>query len=149
MLKRGILLLTVTVFLLSTGTVCSGDDEDEIRSLYDFLAGSYTVIGKALNSQTTYRGKIKLIDKGDHLIVTRRIRGKSISGIGKIENARGADGLKVLRVRYRENGKDNEITYLWQSDPDNYARLSGYLYERGKQTNAPGLEALFIEHQEK
>lgn len=145
MLKHRILIFTVMVFLLSTGTVC-GADKEEIRSLYGFLAGSYTVIGKALNSRTTYQGKIELIDKGDHLIITRRIRGKAIRGIGKIENALGADEAKVLRVRYRENGKDYEITYLWQSDLDNYARLSGYVYERAKPTDNPGLEVLFINH---
>jgi hypothetical protein len=144
-MKKSLLLFTVMVFLCLTGQAF-GADTDEVQSLYSFLAGAYTVVGKELNSQKTYQGKTVLNGKGDHLAVSRYIKGKTIHGIGKIETAPAADGAKVLRVRYKERGRDYEITYLWQSDLDNYARLSGYLYERGKQTDTPGLEVLFINH---
>jgi hypothetical protein len=37
-----------------------------------------------------------------------------------------------------------EGTYLWQSDADNFARLTGYVYRSGHSTESPGMEALFI-----
>ena len=42
--------------------------------------------------------------------------------------------------------QEYEITYLWRSDLDNYARLSGYLYQPGEKTDSPGMEALFRDH---
>jgi hypothetical protein len=52
----------------------------------------------------------------------------------------------VLRVRFVRAGQEYEIPYLWRSDLDNYARLSGYLDQPGKQTDSPGMEALFVDH---
>ena len=75
----------------------------------------------------------------------RTIQGEIVKGEGKIEHALGSDETNVLRVRFVRAGQENEITYLWQSDLDNYARLSGKLYQPGKQTNSPGMEALFID----
>jgi hypothetical protein len=129
---------------LAAGTVAAADTDDS-QPLYQFLAGTYTVVGKALNSSKTYLGETVFTLEGDHLAVARRINGKTVRGIGKIDHALRADEVKVLRVTYAQRGKEYEITYLWQSDLDNYARLSGYLYERGKQTNVPGLEVLFIQ----
>lgn len=144
-IKKGAFLLAL-LFAVETVGAAEADDS---QSLYYYLAGSYTVVGKELNSKNTYLGKTVFTGNGNHLTVTRYIKGKTIRGTGKIETALGSDQAKVLRVRYTQEGKDYEITYLWHSDLDNYARLSGYLYERGKQTDAPGLEALFIEHPEK
>jgi hypothetical protein len=79
--------------------------------------------------------------------VTRVISGERITGVGKIEHALGPDEANVLRVRFTRNGQEYEATYILQSDLDNYARLSGYVYQPGKHTSDPGLEALFIEHQ--
>jgi hypothetical protein len=47
-------------------------------------------------------------------------------------------------MRFRFDGNEYDATYSWQSDPDNYPRLTGYLYLSG--TKSPGLEALFPIH---
>ncbi len=70
--------------------------------------------------------------------------GRGVKGIGKIETVT-SDKTKVLRVRFRSQGKDYEATYLIGSDLDNYGRLTGYVYFKDGETKTPGLEALFIE----
>jgi len=76
--------------------------------------------------------------------VTRIIEGHEIKGIGKVEIAAMGEE-KVLRVRFRQKKRGYEVTYLIDSDLNNYGRLSGYLYLEEGGTKSPGLEALFIE----
>jgi hypothetical protein len=118
---------------------------NENEFLYEFLEGSYHLIGRLPDSDKTYYGKVVLRNMGDKLEVIRRIEGKEIKGIGNIETAT-ADKIKVLRIRFMEDNKKYEVTYLIDSDLDNYGRLTGYLYLKGKETEKPGLEALFIDH---
>ncbi|MDF1552957.1 MAG: hypothetical protein P1P84_07840 [Deferrisomatales bacterium] len=141
LMKR--LLIMVMVCLAQTATA---DDAKNHEFLYEYLTGSYRVVGKELDSDETYNGKVVFAGRGDHLNVTRSILGETIQGIGTIEHALGPDQAHVLRVRFTRNGQKFEITYLWHHDLDNYPRLSGYLYRPGEKTAAPGLEALFIDH---
>jgi hypothetical protein len=63
-------------------------------------------------------------------------------GTGSIDLAT-ADRIKVLRVRYQGGLEGN---YLFGSDLDNYARITGYIYRVGQRTTRnPGLEALFAD----
>jgi hypothetical protein len=134
------------VMLALVGQSAIGDNIENHEFLYGYLAGHYIVIGKELDSEKTYYGKVVFSYEKGRLIVTRNIQGEIVKGEGKIEHALGSDEANVLRVRFVRAGHENEITYLWRSDLDNYARLSGYLYQLGKQTDSPGMEALFIDH---
>jgi hypothetical protein len=80
------------------------------------------------------------------LEVIRRIEGKEIKCVGKIEMAT-ADKIKVLRIRFVDENKNYEATYLIDSDFNNYGRLTGNLYMKGGGTKIPGMEALFSNHQ--
>ena len=111
--------------------------------LYNFLAGSYELIGRFPDSNMTYTGKVVLMKSGDYFKVIRTIKNKVIKGTGKIETA-ATDKIKVLRIRFIDENKRYEGTYLIDSDLDNYARLTGYLYLKEGGTKQPGLEALFI-----
>jgi hypothetical protein len=122
---------------------------DDIKNhdfLYGFLSGTYLVVGQELDSDRTYSGRVIFKSRGDHLEVIRIIHGEKIAGVGTIEHALGPDEVNVLRVRFSRNRKKFEITYLLHPDLDNYARLSGYVYQPGKRTATPGLEALFIDY---
>jgi hypothetical protein len=123
-----------------------GNETRSNDSLYRYLAGKYIAVGKELNSERTYSGRVVLSYENDHLIVTRDVEGETLRGEGKIEHALGPDDAEVLRVRFSRSGKEYEITYVWRSDLDNHARLSGYVYRPGIQTDSPGMEALFIDH---
>lgn len=136
--------LAAIILLCLVGTAAA-DETANHEFLYGFLAGTYRAVGKEADSDRTYSGKVILKNRSDHLAVTRTIGSETVTGTGTIEHALGPDEAHVLRVRFTRNGKDYEITYLWRSDLDNFARLSGYLYEPGGQTGNPGLEALFID----
>ena len=117
--------------------------ENETDFLYGFLKGSYELVGRWPDSNETYSGKIILEKDHGHFNVVRLINGKKISGIGKIETAT-SDEVKVLRIRFKQDEREYEGTYLIGSDLDNYGRLTGYLYLENGKTKNPGLEALFI-----
>jgi hypothetical protein len=140
-MKRICALLLAAVPLLG-----SAGESVEHEFLYQFLAGRYVLIGKKPGSDTTYLGKVVLDHEADHLLVERVIDGITLTGEGVIEHALGADQADVLRVRFVEDGVSYEATYLWSSDLDNYARLTGYLYRVDGSDESPGLEALFIDH---
>jgi hypothetical protein len=117
--------------------------ENDTDFLYDFLSGSYELVGKWPDSNKTYSGKIVLEKDHGHFRVVRHINGKKIAGVGKIETAT-SDKVKVLRIRFKQDEREYEGTYLIGSDLDNYGRLTGYLYLKNGKTKKPGLEAFFI-----
>ncbi len=133
----------IVIFISSS--VWAQNESGQNEFFYGFLQGTYKVIGKVPDSNQTYTGKVFLRIEDGHLQVIRKIDNKEIKGIGKIETAT-ADEIKVLRVRFREKDKGYEVTYIINSDLDNYARLTGYVYLQKGGTIMPGLEALFIDH---
>jgi len=136
--------LAVSLVLIAVSAVWAQDGEVEF--LYTFLQGTYQVIGRWPDSNEIYNGKVVLKNKGDHLQVLRSINGEEIEGVGRIATAT-ADKIKVLTVGFSQRGRRYEATYIIDSDLDNYARLTGYLYLKTAKTKRPGLEALFIDHQ--
>ncbi len=138
----------VLIFLLfSVGFVEAQDhNAGEDAATYNFLNGSYNIIGQYPDSDEAYTGKIVLTYIQGRLDVVRMINHKEIPGKGTIE-ASTADGIKILRVRFQQDQQMYAATYLIGSDLDNYGRLSGFWYREDGSTKEPGLEALFINHQ--
>jgi hypothetical protein len=134
--------LTVLLLVSALAWAQAKDAIDE--PLYDFLCGFYQVIGRLPDSDQTYSGKVEIKLSGNHLEIVRRVEGRAVRGIGKIETAT-PDKIKVLRVRFRSGDKDYEATYLISSDLDNHGRLTGHVYLKDGRTKTPGLEALFID----
>ena len=117
----------------------------EENILNDYFEGSYLLVGKGVDTDHTYTGKVEIFrDKGS-LKLKRTVNGTAIVGSAAIEAALGGDA-RVLRFRYVEAGKAFEQTCLWSNDLDNYPRISCYLYEAGGKTMNPGLEVLFHDH---
>ncbi len=137
---------TITTVWALVSTLVWAQARDLIDDpLYDFLCGSYQVIGRFPDSNQLYSGSVDLKRSGNQLEVVRLIGGHRVKGIGSIETAT-SDKIKVLRVRFRSEGKDYEATYLIATDLDNYGRLTGHVYLKDGKTRRPGLEALFIEN---
>jgi len=116
-------------------------DEQFLRS---YMAGEYDLIGRKADSSATYNGRVTLRDEGGVLQVIRTVEGKTGKCAARFDTVAGTDRIPVLRMRFRFDGNEYDATYSWQSDPDNYPRLTGYLYLSG--TKSPGLEALFPIH---
>ena len=132
-------ILAIVCFLLSFSAAA------EMSFLEEMQIGRYILIGKAVDSDVTYHGKVEIFAKDGKLAVTREIDGTSITGSAAMEPALHGDA-KVLRIRFSENGRQYEETCLFVPDLDNYSRISCYLYEPGVSTRTPGLEALFFDH---
>ncbi len=133
----------ITLFLvLFIPTIASAEDD----FLRDFFAGEYLLLGKALDSNKTYTGKVSIYRDGNALKLKKIINGQTTIANAALESTLGGD-RKVLRIRYQQAGVNYEQTCLWQSDLDNYARISCYLYQPGTDTRDPGLEVLFYDRQ--
>ena len=140
---KHVFIAALLIFSIISG-VWAGDGE--IAFLYEVLQGTYHVVGRWPDSNESYYGKVVVKNKGDYLQVLRSINGKEIEGVGRVTTAT-ADKIKVLTVEFYQHGRRYEATYIIDSDLDNFARLTGYLYLKTGETKKPGLEALFIDHQ--
>ena len=139
-------LATLVTLLLANSVRCSDADQKPLDQefLRNYMAGEYDLIGRKADSSATYSGHVTLRDEGGVLQVTRTVEGKTDKCAARFDTVAGTDRIPVLRMRFRFEGKEYDATYTWQSDPDNYPRLTGYLYLSG--TKSPGLEALFPIH---
>ena len=113
-----------------------------------FFVGAYTLIGKALESNDAFLGKLLLTINDDSTKSFERIiDGTTTRGSWAIEYALGNE-IRVIRIRWTNEGRRYECTYQWCMDFDTYPRLSGHCYETGKATDSPGMEVAFIIHEE-
>jgi hypothetical protein len=139
-------LAILAMILFADSARCAGAgrkplDEQFLRS---YMAGEYDLIGRKADSSATYNGHVTLRDEGGVLQVIRTVEDKTDKCAARFDTVAGTDRIPVLRMRFRFDGNEYDATYRWQSDPDNYPRLTGYLYLSG--TKSPGLEALFPIH---
>lgn len=116
-------------------------DQDSLRS---YMAGEYDLIGRKADSTATYIGHVRLRDENGVLQVVRTIHGETEKCVAQIDTVAGTDRIPVLTMHFRFDGREFDATYRWQSDTDNYPRLTGYVYVA--DTKSPGLEALFPIH---
>lgn len=136
----------VAVLLFAHPVCCSDADSNKFdeSSLRGYMTGDYDLIGRRGDSTTTYTGHVTLRDDGKFLQVTRTVEGKTDKCTARFDTVAGSDRIPVLRMHFRFDGKEYDATYRWQSDPDNYPRITGYVYYA--DTKSPGLEALFPIH---
>ena len=117
------------------------DNTEEFLS--SFVQGNYQIIGRRPDSDSLYAGQGIIRSEKGRLQMLRIVNGQTINANASIEKAAMAETW-VLRTQFSVNGSIYKATYLIQGDLDNYARLSGYIYRKGKRTKKPGLEAWFI-----
>jgi len=139
--------IAILALLLVAVSASSGEAEEkplDEESVRNYMAGEYDVIERKADSTATYTGHVTLRDEGGVLQVTRTIEGKTEKCAARFDTVAGSDLIPVLRMHFRFDSKEYDAMYRWQSDPDNYPRLTGYLYLSG--TKSPGLETLFPIH---
>ncbi len=136
------LSLVSTLLLLSVLLAPSSRSELTSAPSLDFFAGNYRIVGVDPDFQRPFQGTCSIRVLGKTLLMTRRIQGRKVEAVGRLETA--VDGIPVLRARFSQDGIRYEITYLIDTDLDNYARLSGNFYRRPGGSDRPrGLESLF------
>ena len=119
----------------------------DVSAMKGMVFGQYDLIGKSIGSKNTYFGEVSIAGTDENMTVTRTINGKIVKGTAAIEHTTG-EKIHVLRMRFEENGKNFEETCLVDIDLDNYARLTCHLYIPNETVSEPGLEAMFIKHED-
>lgn len=146
LMKMNHLVFKIIALLLISPLSIAEQSQEEF--LVGYISGKYHLVGKSVDSQEAYYGKVQLVAKDNNEIeVLRTIAGKTVVGVGAIEKAT-PDKINVLRIRFEEKNSEFEETCMIDGDLGNYARITCYLYQPGVRTNNPGLEALFIDHGE-
>jgi hypothetical protein len=144
-IRRRLGAFTVAV-LVSLGSTLFAVEPGHEFPPPEYFAGEYELIGRSPDSKTSYAGTLRLHSEvGGRFAMIRNIGGQEIKGSAKLDHADPpGDRPAILRISFRENGKDFEGTFLWQSDFDNRARMTGFIYrlEKGKRLPAR-LEAWF------
>jgi len=143
-MRASLAILAVILFADSARSADADRKPLDEQFLRSYMAGEYDLIGRKADSSATYNGHVTLRDEGGLLQVIRTVEGKTDKCAARFDTVAGTDRIPVLRMRFRFDGNEYDATYSWQSDPDNYPRLTGYLYLSG--TKSPGLEALFPIH---
>ncbi len=141
--KISVLLVPLTLVMLFPSVVTAQEMGEEFPDA-KFFVGDYTLIGKVLNGNDSFIGKLQLEVDSSGLQHAQRIIGTdtTICTWG-MEYAIGAE-VRVIRVRWERATRKYECTYQWSMDFDNYPRLSGHCYESGKTADNPGMEVGFI-----
>ena len=143
-MKNCYMTIALTLMAFSAAQAQTGIRNAPTEWLYEFLEGSYELIGRLPDTDITYTGKVVLTKKDSVLEVRRYIKGKQVIGTGKISE--GHEGAKFLWVEFIDNHKEYAIAFQIGVDHDNYARLTGALNLKERtETKIPGLEALFID----
>jgi hypothetical protein len=135
----------IILFVVCVASPLSWAEQTRVQSQAAFIEGEYHLIGKELDSDKTYYGRVAFIVEDGEIRVYRFIHGRTVKGTATIESVT-ADEVPVLRIRFTEKQVDYEETCLVSGDLDNYARITCHLYRPGTRTDSPGMEALFIRH---
>jgi hypothetical protein len=112
----------------------------DVDSNLGFLEGDYILIGRKPDSKETFTGTVTLTRNKDKLDVVRVVAGQTTYGVA-FYDAITPDQIVVLRMKFTGDADKLSAVYMCSADPDNYARITGYLYDG--DTKSPGLEALF------
>ena len=107
-----------------------------------FMKGAYVVIGRLPGSKQTYQGTISITTSKEVLSLTRVINGQKVVALGKFETS--VENTWVLKVNFESKSKQLEESCLINTDLDNYARVTCYVFE--KTTKKVGLETWFSDH---
>jgi hypothetical protein len=110
---------------------------------YRFLVGNYECIGRWPDSKKTYTGRVEISELDDGVKMVRTINGKKVEAVGKYGTAT-PDEIRVLRVKFIQDGVEYDETCMVSGDLDNYSRITCYVYTGNSKR--VGLETLFPDY---
>ncbi len=117
-------------------------DDSDASFLLSFVAGDYAVVGRAPDGGAAYSGTATIAEDGEQLVLERRIGGRTVRAVGRVEVPSPPGEGQVLRFRW-DDGQAITMTCLVAGDLDNYARLTCLRGADGQPPKEPGLEAMF------
>ena len=117
-------------------------DESDASVLMSFVAGNYALVGRGPDGGASYAGTATIAEEGDHLSLERRVGGRTLRAVGRVEVPSPPGEGQVLRFRWKD-GQAITMTCLVAGDLDNYGRLTCLWGADGKDLKEPGLEAMF------
>lgn len=107
----------------------------------DFFVGDYVVVGKLPDDGAAYSGSASLVAEGANLTMRILVDDKISIAKGRIEVPEPPGEGSVLRFVDIDN--EWKSNCLWDTDLDNYPRLTCYKLFIGSSHSEPGLESLF------
>ncbi|MBB4821643.1 hypothetical protein PSGK_12165 [Pseudomonas solani] len=140
MLRRITLRALLALVPLFTGSAVQAADHPDAS----FFIGNYWIVGRDIDTGKPYTGELDIYQDEGELSLAWTVGEESWTGKAHFEDSELVDGASGLRIDFKRNGHEYQGTMLWRTDWDNYARVSGYIYRPGQQTDKPGLEAWFI-----
>ena len=117
-------------------------DDSDASFLRSFAAGNYAVVGREPDGGAAYSGRATIAGDGEQLVLERRIGGRTVRAIGRVEVPSPPGEGQVLRFRW-DDRQAVTMTCLVAGDLDNYARLTCLWGWDGQSPKEPGLEAMF------
>jgi hypothetical protein len=117
-------------------------DEDDTSDVRAFVAGDYALVGREPNGGPAYAGTATIAEDGEQLILERRIGGRTVRAVGRVEVPSPPDEGQVLRFHWAD-GPAVTMTCLIAGDLDNCARLTCLWAADAPPPKEPGLEAMF------
>jgi len=130
--------------LLPAGAVFAqqtGEEHDEF--LRNFVVGTYAIVGRQPNGGAAYAGTADIARRGDTLVLTRKVGGRTTVAEGGVERAAPpADRPRVFNFRWTTGRSRFRMSCLGRGDFDNYARLT-CVWNEIDGRKEPGLEAFF------
>ncbi len=117
-------------------------DDSDASDLLSFVAGDYALIGREPDGGGPYAGTARITQDGDYLVLDRRVGGRTVHAVGRVEVPSPPGEGQVLRFRWGD-GQAMTMTCLVAGDLDNYARLTCLWGADGQPPKEPGLEAMF------
>jgi len=138
--RRAARAVAALIVALAAGPAVA--DDSDASFLLSFVAGEYAVVGREPDGGAPYAGTAKITQEGEQLILERRIGGRTVRAVGRVEVPSPPGEGQVLRFRWND-GQEITMTCLVAGDLDNYARLTCLWGADGQPPKEPGLEAMF------
>lgn len=131
---------TVILAIVIFSSVWADYEEDPMLG---FILGSYRIVGQEPEDGDLYKGTMSIsMDEDGNLEVIREINGETVECSAEMDSVFEGE-VSIFVVTFTVDGDDYKAVYLIHSDLDNYARLTGFIFEEERETEVPGIEALF------